>query len=108
MALTNTWNVLQMDAYPQYHGETNVVFLVHWDLTATDGEYTGYVYGSTRITIEDSDVFTPYENLSKEQVIGWVKGALGEQMVTSYEKNVKKQIESARNPTVVKPALPWL
>jgi hypothetical protein len=58
--------------------------------------------------IEEGAVFTPYENLTKEQVIGWVKNALGEEQVTSYEKNVEKQIESARNPTVVKPALPWL
>jgi hypothetical protein len=107
MALTNTWNVVQMDAYPQYHDETNVVFQVHWNLTASDGEYTGYVYGSVRVMIEEGTVFTPYENLTKEQVIGWVKNALGEEQVTSYEKNVEKQIESARNPTVVKPALPW-
>jgi hypothetical protein len=108
MTVTYTWNVVQMDAYPQYHDETNVVFQVHWNLTATDGEYTGYVYGAVRVMIEEGAVFTPYENLTKEQVIGWVKNALGEEQVTSYEKNVEKQIESARNPTVVKPALPWL
>jgi hypothetical protein len=107
MALTNTWNVVQMDAYPQYHDETNVVFQVHWNLTASDGEYTGYVYGSVNVGLEEGAVFTPYEDLTKEQVIGWVHNALGEEQVASYEENVANQIESARNPTVVKPALPW-
>jgi hypothetical protein len=28
MTITNTWNVVQMDAYPEYEGETDVVFTV--------------------------------------------------------------------------------
>ena len=33
MAVTNTWAVVQMDAYPEYDGDTDVVFNVHWTLT---------------------------------------------------------------------------
>ncbi len=46
MTITNTWAVQQMDAYQEYEGETDVVFTVHWTLTATDGTYSGNVYAT--------------------------------------------------------------
>lgn len=103
----NTWNVVQMDAYPEKDGLTDVVFTVHWNLTAVDGDYTGYVYGSVGVTLNPEAPYTPYDNLTQDQVIGWVKGALGEEQVASYEANVAAQIEQQKNPTVVTPPLPW-
>ena len=43
MTITNTWTIVQMDAYPEADGETDVVFNVHWTLTGTDGAYSGSV-----------------------------------------------------------------
>ena len=52
MTITNTWSVIQMDAYPEYEGEPDVVFTVHWTLSGTDGTYTGSTYGSVGVTYE--------------------------------------------------------
>lgn len=107
MTITNTWAVVQMDAYPEYEDETDVVFNVHWTLVGTDGTYSGSVYGSVGVTLDEGSTFTPYADLTEAQVIGWVQAALGEEQVASYEANVAQQIADQIDPPVVTPPLPW-
>ena len=108
MAVTNVWNVTQMDCYPEAEGEQDVVFTVHWTLTGTEDTYTGYVYGSVGVTLDPQEPFTPYNDLTLEQVVGWVQAALGEEGVASAEGNVADQIANQINPQVVTPPLPWV
>jgi hypothetical protein len=107
MAITNTWAVVQMNCYPEYDGETDVVFTVHWTLTGEEAGFTGYVYGSVGVTLTEGSTFTPYDQLTEAQVIGWVQDALGEDQVTAYEDNVAQQIIDQIDPPVVTPPLPW-
>ena len=51
--------------------------------------------------------FTPYEDLTQDQVVGWTKDALGDEQVAATEANVAAQIETQKNPPVVTPPLPW-
>jgi hypothetical protein len=97
-----------MNAYPELDGETDVVFTVHWTLTATDGTYVGSVYGSVGVSLDEGATFTPYEDLTLAQVVGWVQDALGEEQVASYEANVAQQIANQIDPPVVTPPLPWV
>jgi hypothetical protein len=96
-----------MDAYPEQDGETDVVFTVHWTLSATDGTYNGSVYGSVGVTLDEGSTFTPYAELTEAQVVGWVQTALGAEQVAAYEANVAEQIANQINPPVVTPPLPW-
>ena len=107
MAITNVWSVVQLDAYPEAEGHSNVVFTVHWTLNAVDGEHAGGVYGSVGLTLDPEATYVPYADLTEAQVIGWVKDALGEEAVTGYEANVAQQIADQINPPVVTPQLPW-
>lgn len=107
MAITYTWSVVQMDCYPEYEQEADVVFNVHWTMNGVDGEYTGSVYGSQSLTLDSGSTFTPYADLTEEQVVGWVKAAMGEEQVLSLEANVAQQIDNQINPPVVNPPLPW-
>lgn len=109
MAIVYDWVVEQMSAYPQYEGEQDVVFTVYWRLNGTDGGYAATVYGSVGVSYNPQTPFTPYENLTQEQVIGWVKEALntGKVKVADYEASIAKQIEDQKNPPVVTPPLPW-
>lgn len=107
MTITNTWAVVQMDAYPEYEGEADVVFTVHWTLNGTDGTYAGSVYGSVGVSVAEGATFTPYADLTEAQVIGWVQDALGEEAVTGYEANVAQQIADQVDPPVVTLQLPW-
>ena len=107
MTIKNTWSVVQMDAYPELDGETNVVFTCHWVLSATDGTHNGSVYGSVGVSTSTSGAFTPYADLTEAQVVGWVQDALSEEQVAAYEANVAQQISDQIDPPVVKPTLPW-
>lgn len=105
------WNIAQMDCYPEVDGAKDVVFTVHWNCSASEvvGEntYNGYVYGSVGVQLNAEEGFTPYAELTKDQVVGWVKDVLGEETVAATEANVAQQIEDQKNPKVVSPALPW-
>jgi hypothetical protein len=107
MTITNTWNVVQMDAYPNYNGETDVVFTVFWTLIGTDGTYVGGIQGATGLALDETATFTPYADLTQAQVVGWVKAALGAETVASYEGSVAQKIEDQINPPFVSPPLPW-
>lgn len=111
MAITTTWNVVQMNCYPNVDGEADVVFTVHWTLTAEQfvgGEpLTSSLYGSVGVTLDAEAPFTPYADLTQDQVIGWVKDALGAEQVAEYEAGVESMIEAQINPPVVTPPLPW-
>lgn len=111
MAVVYEWNIVQMDCYPEVANERDVVFNTHWTLKGTEitgGQtYTGYCYGTMAIKLNGSQPFTPYNQLTKDQVIGWTKEALGVDVVAAYENNVAKQIANKISPSIVTPPLPW-
>ena len=107
MAITYTWQITAMDCYPQYEGETDVVFTCHWTLNGTDGTYNGSVYGTVGVTYTAGSPYTPYADLTQAQVVGWVETALGAEQVASLEANIATQIQNQINPPVVTPPLPW-
>lgn len=107
MPITNTWSVSQLECYPEYAGRTDVVFVCHWRMDGTDGEYAAGVYGSVSLTPNPEATFTPFASLTEAQVIGWVQDALGEEQVARYEADVAARIDDLVNPPVVTPPLPW-
>jgi hypothetical protein len=107
MATTYNWTVSQLECYPEYEGQTDVVTVVHWRMEGSDGDHTAEVYGSVGLALDPEAKFTPFEKLTEAQVIGWVKDALSEEQVTSYEENVAGQIKAITNPPVATPPPPW-
>lgn len=105
--ITYNWTVAQLDCYPEYEGNCDVVFTVHWRMDGTDGKHTAGVYGSVGLTLDPEASFTPYEKLTEDQVIGWVQDALGKEQVAAYEDGVAAQIDALTNPPVVNLPLPW-
>jgi hypothetical protein len=104
--MTITWTVTSMTAYPQHEGETDVVFSVAWCCTATDGTFTNAVPGSIGVTWQAGTPFTPYDQLTEDQVLGWVFAGLGSEKAT-VEGYAVKGVEEQANPPVVTPPLPW-
>jgi hypothetical protein len=107
MAVTYTWNIQQLDCYPEQDGNTDVVFTVHYTLSGEEAGFSGGVYGSVGVTLDAGATFTPYADLTLAQVVGWVQDALGAEQVTAYEANVAQQINDQVVPPVVTPPLPW-
>ena len=108
MSATNTWVIEQMNCYPTYESQTDVVFTVHWRLNATDGTYNATAYGTVGVTYEAGTPFTPYAQLTQDEVVGWVQAALGPEQVASLEAGLATNIADQANPPVVSPPLPWV
>jgi len=102
------WAVNSMTAYPQYAGETNVVFSISWVLSATDGTYNSAAYGSVDTTYVAGTPFTPYDQLTIDQVNGWVATALGPEGIAKAQADCDAAIAAQQNTNLpVTPPLPW-
>jgi hypothetical protein len=107
MSVTNTWVIEQMDCYPAYESQIDVVFIVHWRVNATNGVYSATNYGTTNVVYVAGEPYTPYANLTQTQVINWVQSALGAKQVASIETELATNIANQTNPPVISLALPW-
>lgn len=102
-----SWIISQLECYPQHEGNQDVVFTIHWRRQATDGTHTADIYASQSVTLEPDAPFTPYDQLTEEQVIGWLETALGAETLAAQETALDQQIENQINPPVIRPKLPW-
>jgi hypothetical protein len=106
MATTYTWTIDQM--YTLDTPEPGFVVNVLWMLTGVDGQYTASIGGNSQFTVQEG-TFTPYDELTQEQVIGWVQNSLGADGIANFEANVQGQINSMITPPVSpqNTPLPW-
>lgn len=105
MAATITWTVTAMDCYPEVDGEADVVFNVHWTCSGVQDTYSASVYNTQQVTVSSEEPFTPYDQLTEEQVLNWVWTSGVDKDAT--EAAVQQQIDNQINPPVVTPPLPW-
>ena len=87
MTNTYTWTVQALDCYPTYEGETDVVFVVSWRCDATDGTYSSFNTGQTQVPYISGDPYTPYADLTQDQVLGWVWAVTSEADTQAYLDN---------------------
>jgi hypothetical protein len=106
MTVAKTWSITQLSAYPKSEGEADVVCAAAWNVSGTDGTYTGSLNGSTAFKLDPEAPFVPYEELTQEQVLDWVFGSLGEEGKATAEADVDAQIEYAASQVQNAP-LPW-
>ena len=112
MAVSYFWTINPLEAYPTASGEVDVVFTAHWQLHATeevDGTtYTAQSIGTQGLTYTSGSSFTPFEELTLEQVQGWVENAMGEEQVNNMKASLATNIANQINPPVVTLTSPWL
>lgn len=104
MSATITWSVTAMDCYPQEDGNTDVVFTVHWTCSGTQEGFNGSVYSTTTMPTPEGS-FTPYADLTQDQVLGWVWANGVDKDAT--EAAVQQKINNQISPPVIAPSLPW-
>ena len=98
------WDISQLDVKPTEGDLSDVVITAHWQCSGVDGDYSGGVYSTSSFS-QPGDPFTPYADLTEEQVLGWVWSSGVDRHAT--EAAVAQQIEAQINPPIVSPALPW-
>lgn len=109
MVIDYNWNFNPLESYPTASGETDVVFLVHWQLYATTGSYVASSIGTQPIAaFESGSVFTPFNELTKDMVYGWVTSSMAFGSVEAMYASLAQQIENKINPPVLVQQAPWL
>jgi hypothetical protein len=103
--MTILWIIERLLVKPTEGSETNVVITADWRCNGTDETYSGTCYGSCSFAPPSGD-FTPYEDLTEAQVLGWCYANGVDK--TAIEANVSLQIENQINPPVIAPPLPWV
>jgi len=109
MAIGYTWDVSTVDTYPTKDSKSDVVYNVHWRLTATDdtnkdsdgNNWVATSYGSQGVDTSDLSSFTAFADLKASDVQGWVEAALGADEVTALKAGLDAQIAEKITPTSV-------
>jgi hypothetical protein len=117
MATIYQWNIVSMPSYSQIDGQTDVVFQVNWQCVAWDTStvvvndtpqvqynFSVVTNGSVPVAYTAGSPFTPYADLSQEQVWGWINPSIDRPEI---EANLQDMIDVQKNPPVVTPPLPW-
>ena len=100
MAIGYTWDCKTCDTYPTKSGKSNVVYNVHWRLTATDdtnkdsdgNNWTASCYGAQELD-------------TNSDVQAWVEAALGSDEVTNMKASLDANIAKKITPTSVQKTL---
>jgi hypothetical protein len=103
--MTILWLIERLLTKPVEGTLTDVVITADWRCNGTQDQYSGTCYGSCSFAAPAGN-FTPYPDLTKEQVLGWCFANGVDQ--TAIEANVTAQIEAQINPPVVSLPLPWV
>lgn len=106
MSITYTWKVTGVKTRTE-EGQSGFVFQTYWTKTGVDENGNEGVFtGATPLKPSTDGDFTPFEQLTEEQVLSWIQAVV----VGDYEAHVNgqiaKQIAAKVNP-VEEPKLPW-
>ena len=111
--MTILWLIERLLVKPTEGSNTDVVITADWRCNGTEttgsGDteqtYSGTCYGSCSFAAPTGS-FTPYPDLTQEQVLGWCYANGVDQ--AAIEANVTAQIQNQINPPVVALPLPWV
>ena len=103
-----TWQIEWMKTFTQtINGFSEVVLTAGWRVIGVDGTFTSSINNTA--TFPEPTVggtFTPYADLTQDQVLGWVwQNGVDK---TAAEESIAAQIELQKNPPIIQPALPWV
>ena len=101
---TISWIIERLLVKPTEGSYTDVVITADWRCNGSQDSYTGTCYGSCSFA-PPTDAFTPYPDLTQDQVLGWCFANGVDQ--AAIEANVNQQIQNQINPPVVVLPLPW-
>jgi len=103
--MNKNWTIHQLER----KSDNGFVVNVHWRYAFSETpEDKGIQYYASRHGVlsytqsEDSDLI-PYEDLTEDIVIGWVKESLD---MEDLDKDLENQIEAQKNPPILQ-GLPW-
>lgn len=106
---TYTWKVIKMAVLPFVEGSADVVVSAQWSITGVDESFGYSISDWSQFTLDQGKGFTPYNQLTEQQVLDWIKQQMGDDKITVLESKIQNRIDAQRNP-ITEPTsqpLPW-
>jgi hypothetical protein len=103
-----TWDIANMERHLP-DGSTppsGEVYTIHWTVSLEEQGESAGAYGSIGLGGAEASSYTPFDEITKDQAIGWVKETLGDEQVASIEAALEEQIQQKLNPTSAA-GVPW-
>jgi len=101
--MKSNWTIHALERQAQ----DGFVLNVHWRLSMQDGEYYADTYGVISYTQDpEASDFVPFEQLTKEIVVGWVQDYFGEEKLNEMQESLINNINNQKNPPIIL-GLPW-
>jgi hypothetical protein len=110
MTITYKYSVNQLECYPTYESQSDVVFKVVWSYRGVNADGVGSSRGGIQeVTYVAGSPFTPFNELTEAQVLGWVTipAELQAEMEAGITGDINWQIEQASANNPISPPLPW-
>ena len=109
MAINFTWDIKQVDVYPTLDGNTNVIYNVHWELSAEDSEHqksNGRNVKANNIGVQHLDTsdlsgFVDFSSVNSSQVVTWIENAMGDEMLEMHKQSLRDNIEKQITPITI-------
>jgi len=101
MSTEFTWSVSQLER----ETSDGYVYTIHYQIDASDDSYSTGAYGSLGFERPECDLI-PYDSLTPEICVGWVKDQLGEEKVAEIEAALQAQLDEKHAPTKAV-GIPW-
>jgi len=102
------WIISQLDSIPSLDGMDKVISVIHYRAQKQYEEdvihFTADTYGALAVDAPHEASFTPYDEVTKEMVEGWLESGLD---CEAIEANLDSQIQNFLNPPLVNYGLPW-
>lgn len=103
--ITYKWTFPSFECILDENGLEKIVTMVHWRYSGTDEDEISFeAYGSITVGEPNPDAFTPYPDLSEEQVIGWMEDNMD---VEQLQSDIANQINLIKNPVKQTFTAPW-
>ena len=99
-----TWTVTAL-ATETIGTQENYVVVASFNVTGTDGGFNSVVNGTQNFSLT-GDAFIPYEDLTNDIVVSWIKELVNVAEITNF---IDAEIETQKNPPVqpINQPLPW-
>lgn len=111
MTITYTWKITGLKTQNISDNRSNAVVQTYWQKIGTDENGNEGVFsGATPFTLDPNDEFgpfIPFEDLTEENVIDWIKSIVIDEYENHVNRQIQKQIDEKSNP-IIEASLPWV
>lgn len=87
-----------MNTVPALDGQTDVVVSAQYKLEGVQDTYSANITAWCQFTLKQGSGFTPYNELTQDQVIGWAQDTIGASTVTALQRNIQEKIDAQITP----------